>query len=348
MTLKDLSFSRSVLPLIAVAGLVGTTVFVIAGLPDRAAQPSETTPSRVPALADATRVAGAGVVEPSSEIIQIGTALAGLVTELYVQPGNYVDRGEPLFVVDTRALQSRLQETDALVAEAHAAIAEARAVIKEARAAEVIAKRQLELYTAVDEPAAVSRAEVIRAEGEASAAKERRELVEARLLAAQSRYDSVQAQAQSARIELDRAIVRAPISGEILSVNIRRGEFLSNQGGSGSNPFIEMGATRPLHVRIDVDEEQAPRVALGPAAMIAPRGDAGQQVKAAFVRAEPVIVPKRSLTNSAQERVDVRVLQIIYRLPRTNGLFRVGQQVDAFIPAVQKQQDSHRARAVAN
>ena len=50
-------------------------------------------------------------------------------------------------------------------------------------------------------------------------------------------------------------------------------------------------------------------------------------------RAEPLIVPKRSLTNSAQERVDVRVLQLIYALPETNGGFRVGQQVDAFIPA---------------
>lgn len=45
------------------------------------------------------------------------------------------------------------------------------------------------------------------------------------------------------------------------------------------------------------------------------------------------MLPKRSLTNSAAERVDVRVMQIIYALPPGNNLFRVGQQVDAFIPA---------------
>ncbi len=56
-------------------------------------------------------------------------------------------------------------------------------------------------------------------------------------------------------------------------------------------------------------------------------------MRAAFVRAEPQVVPKRSLTNSAAERVDVRVVQLIYRLPTTDGLFRVGQQVDAFLPA---------------
>jgi len=345
MPLINLSFSRSVLPLLAVAGLVATTIFVVAGLPDREPEPAQQARPRVPAaLAAVQRVAGTGIVEPSSDTIQIGSALAGLVTDLFVRPGEYVTRGEPLFVVDTRALRSRLYEANASVTEARATVTEARAVIEEARAAELIAERQLQLYTAVDEPAAVSRAEVLRAEGEARAATERRKLSEARVAAAQSRYESVQARAESARVELDRATVRAPISGEILAVNIRRGEFLSNQSGGGE-PFIEMGATRPLHVRIDVDQEQAPHVALGAAAVISPRGAADRQVNAAFVRAEPLIVPKRSLTNSAQERVDVRVLQIIYRLPRTNELFRVGQQVDAYIPAKPQQRnrpDAHR------
>ena len=48
------------------------------------------------------------------------------------------------------------------------------------------------------------------------------------------------------------------------------------------------------------------------------------------------MVPKRSLTNSAAERVDVRVLQMIFALPaEAREVFRVGQQVDAFIPAVE-------------
>ncbi|MEL7447416.1 MAG: hypothetical protein AAGK02_16695, partial [Pseudomonadota bacterium] len=87
-----------------------------------------------------------------------------------------------------------------------------------------------------------------------------------------------------------------------------------------------------LHIRIDVDENEAVRVEMGAKAIVSPRGAAEQQVEAAFVRAEPQIVPKRSLTNSASERVDVRVLQLIYALPATD-IFRVGQQVDAFIPA---------------
>jgi hypothetical protein len=116
-----------------------------------------------------------------------------------------------------------------------------------------------------------------------------------------------------------------------LAVNIRPGEFVATQGGS-SVAFIQMGQTTPLHVRVDIDENEVARVALGEPAVISPRGAAELHVNATFVRAEPQVVPKRSLTNSAAERVDVRVLQLIYALP-TSDAFRVGQQIDAFIPA---------------
>ena len=271
-------------------------------------------------MANTNRVAGAGIVEPSSELVQIGSALSGLITDLRVAPGDFVERGQPLFTVDDRAARAQLNE-------AEAATAEARAAIAEARTARTTASRQLALYRAVDDPAAVSRAEVIAAEGEVAAAGQRLSLAEARLTQARAR-------ANSASTEIGRLTVRAPMAGEILSVNIRPGEFVSTQGGGNAAPLIEMGETRPLHVRIDIDEEQAGRVALGAAATVSPRGAAGRQVQATFVRAEPQVVPKRSLTNSAQERVDVRVLQVIYALPpEARDLFRVGQQVDAFIPA---------------
>ncbi len=94
-----------------------------------------------------------------------------------------------------------------------------------------------------------------------------------------------------------------------------------------------LGETNPLHVRIDIDENEFDRVALGSPAIVSPRGNAGRRIRAGFVRAEPLVTPKRSLTNSSTERVDVRVLQLIYALPQEARGFFVGQQVDAYIPA---------------
>lgn len=315
---QNLSFSRQILPVLALIGIVVAAFMIFGGLPDRStAEPDQQPPKATGELANASRVAGSGLVEPSSEIIDIGSALSGLITDLRVQPGDRVEKGQPLFLVDDRAARARL-------AEANAAIGEARAAIAEAQAAQSTASQQLALYRNLDDPAAVSRAEVIRAEGDAAAAKTRLDLARARLSAAQ-------AQAGSARTELGRLTVRAPITGEILAVNIRPGEFVATQVGN-SQPFIQMGETNPLHVRVDIDENEAARVELGADAVVSPRGAAQIQAKAQFVRAEPLVVPKRQLTNSAAERVDVRVLQIIYALPQGDA-FRVGQQVDAFIPA---------------
>lgn len=316
------SFSRNILPIVAVVGVIVAAFLIWRGLPDRQLETPTETPARATgALANAPRVAGAGVVEPSSEVIDIGTALSGLVTAVLVRPGDYVTRGDPLFRVDERAVRARLGE-------AEAAIREASAAISEARAAESTAARQLALYRQVGDPAAVSRAEVIRAEGDVSAARERRRSAEARLAAARASRNST-------GVELNRLTVAAPISGEILRVDVRPGEYVQAgvQGGGSSTPYIQMGETRPLHVRIDIDEDEAARVAVGAPAVVSSRGAANRQVRATFVRAEPQVVPKRSLTNSAAERVDVRVLQLIYQLPQTDGLFRVGQQVDAFIAA---------------
>jgi HlyD family secretion protein len=318
MMLRNLSFARQILPIAALIGVAFAAYMIVVGLPDRStSDPAEQPPKATGELANAPRVAGAGIVEPASEVIDIGSALSGLVTDVRVRPGDRVGLGQVLFTVDARAARAQL-------AQASAAISEARAAIAEASAAQKTARQQLDLYRSLSDPAAVSRAEVIRAEGEDAAAASRLGLARARLAAAE-------AAAGAARTEIDRLVIRAPIAGEILAVNIRPGEFVATQGGS-SQPFIQMGQTTPLHVRVDIDENEVGRVMLGKSAVISPRGAAELHVTASFVRAEPQVVPKRSLTNSAAERVDVRVLQLIYELPASDA-FRVGQQIDAFIPA---------------
>jgi multidrug efflux pump subunit AcrA (membrane-fusion protein) len=149
---------------------------------------------------------------------------------------------------------------------------------------------------------------------------------------AEANVKLAEAQIEQTRTDLDRALVRAPVDGKVLQVNVRPGEFV---GAPPSQALVVLGSIEQLHVRVDIDEHDIPRAfshfRTDVPAFASPRGDPSQRFPMTFVRVEPFVVPKKSLTGDNTERVDTRVLQVIYRVEGdTPGLF-VGMQVDAFI-----------------
>jgi multidrug resistance efflux pump len=134
------------------------------------------------------------------------------------------------------------------------------------------------------------------------------------------------------RVEADlaRLVVTAPIAGEILQCKVHPGEYA--QAGPLAQPLILMGGTARLNVRADIDEQDAWRVKAGAKATATVRGNSGERLGLRFVRVEPYVIPKRNLTGDSTERVDTRVLQVIFAL---DGGARVyaGQQLDIFIDA---------------
>ena len=67
--------------------------------------------------------------------------------------------------------------------------------------------------------------------------------------------------------------------------------------------------------------------------MASPRGNGSLRIPLDFVRFEPYVIPKKSLTGDSTERVDTRVLQVIYRVKDQNDSLYVGQQMDVYIEA---------------
>lgn len=144
------------------------------------------------------------------------------------------------------------------------------------------------------------------------------------------RFAVERAQARVAELvtELDRLTVRAPFDGTVLRLNVRLGEFAP--AGLLAQPLVVMGDVSTLHVRVEVDEENTPRLKDGAAAYGTFRGQGDTRVPLAFVRAEPQIKAKRTLSGDGNERVDTRVLEVIYALP-PGAAGRVGQQMDVYV-----------------
>ena len=311
---------RYILPVIGVVAAVWSAYSVVRTQPRR----EQTNPPAPPAVSDfAETVAAVGLVEASTENIWVGTALSGVVTKVFVTAGNTVRHGDPLFELDVRHLRA-----DLAVREQAVVVARAKTKIAESRLADL--QRQLHFAEQVTDKRAISADELTR----------RRSAVEtatAELDEVRSEISAADAQVAAVQTELERSVIRAPIAAEVLQVKIRVGEFAP--ATATPSPLILLGRAKPLHVRVDVDEHEAWRVREGAHAMGHVRGNAELKAPLRFVRFEPFIVPKRSLTGDSTERVDTRVLQVIFRVEQEQVPLFIGQQLDVFIDAAPAKED---------
>jgi HlyD family secretion protein len=152
-------------------------------------------------------------------------------------------------------------------------------------------------------------------------------------------YEALTKAYASSMALLNKYTVRAPVDGVVLAVNAAAGSFISSQGAYGTytegfDPVIVMGNPEPdLGVRCYVDEILMSRLPMTDKikAQMYFRGT-NVSVPLEFVRIRPYVSPKIELSNQRTERVDVRVLSVLFRFkpPEKVNVHR-GQLVDVFI-----------------
>jgi len=344
---------KYLLPAIAVTGLIFSIYTVVRAR--RTPPPAEmvVAPPTIPRGLRA--IAGAGLIEAKRENIPIGTLVAGVVTEVYVKRGDMVQKGNPLFRLDDRDLKAQL-----LVAEANLAAAGAQyerlkvapqqgdvptseAAVEEARAhfvdAEVAYRRSEALFERNAEAAQdrdhdryaylANKATLTRMEADLKRLKLTWEKDTAVYAAAAGQARS---QVESTQINIERLVVRALVDGEVLQVHVRPGQYA---GLVWNEPLIVLGDIRELHVRVDIDEQDLPYFAPGSPAVATLKGRPQVRFPLTYFDTEPYVIPKQSLTGSNTERVDTRVLQVLYSLPKKTSIpLHIGQQMDVYIEAV--------------
>jgi len=302
------------LPILAVAGFAFGIISVLKGNQPAPVAPAVVEPAQAPF---ATFIAGAGIIEARTRNIAIGSALPGLVKALTVKVGDRVKAGVVLFTIDDREAQASLGVRRADLERAKALVLEVSAGLADAQTGQRLAE-------SVTDRRAISTEELERRRNAVLIARARLDSAKAQVLQAES-------QLTAAQITLDRLIVRAPMDGEILQVNIRPGEFA--MAGPVSTPQLVMGNLDQLHVRVDIDENDAWRFRPEGKAVAYLRGNRDFSTPLTLAYVEPYVVPKRSLTGDSTERVDMRVLQALYQFDRRHLPAYVGQQVDVFIEA---------------
>jgi multidrug efflux pump subunit AcrA (membrane-fusion protein) len=313
-------------------------------------------------------MAGLGLVEARTENVAIGAHVPGVVVDVFVKEGDRVSAGAPLFQIDARAAEAEVRVRQALLSSAQAQlgrlqslprveelppmqarVAEAQANVKMKRDAQQRSEKlrasgavadELVIRDALGTDVAVAQLERLLAEDKLLRAG----AWEADLAIATAAVAQAEAHLQQAQTERDRLRVVAPTipdagEWEVLRVTVRSGEFAGN---SAAEPLIVLGDAGPRHVRVDIDENDIPRFQPSASAVAYARGNTDRPYALRFVRVQPFVIPKRSLSGDTAERVDTRVLQAIYVIEEDDRSVFVGQQMDVFIRSEQAPADATR------
>lgn len=342
-------YKQFFLPALAVVCCTFATLHIVQGHEKPEPLPPPIDPARSPF---GSMVAGSGMVESQTENISIGSHLPGVVDRVFVTVGTPIGRGKPLFQLDTRQHEAELKVRKANLMAAQAQLDRLSNMPRaeelppvEARhreTTEAVAQQE-DLFNrakSMFERRVISKEDLVQKQQAFRMVKEQAAKAEAdyKLMkagaweqdkavakAAVAQAEALLAQTQT---ELERLIVKSPVDGEVLQVNVRPGEFVA---APAAQTLLIIGNVNRLHVRVDIDEHDIPRFKTTGKAQASMRGDATQKFNLRLVRVEPFVIPKKSLSGDSAERVDTRVLQVIYAVEEKSESLHVGQQVDVYV-----------------
>jgi len=309
-----------------------------------------------------------GMIEsalPSGENINIYPEVAGVVTQILVTEGQVVSKGDTLLVMDDSVQRATVEQLKAQAIAAQIILEE----LKHQPRAEVLAVAKAQMLSAhaslhslqvqLDkqqksfdlDPQSVSKDTldnninaVKLAAANAEVAKKQYELTKAGAWSYDINNQEHAYKAQynaylSAQALLAKYTIKTKSDGVVLSMMSTVGSYLTTQGVYGSytqdmNPVLVMGSPQTqMNVRGFIDEILVPRLPASEKiqAKMFIRGT-NISVPLEFVRVQPYISPKIELTTQRRERIDVRVLPVIFRFDKSNDLnVYPGQVVDIYV-----------------
>jgi HlyD family secretion protein len=297
-------------------------------------------------------ISGTGVVEASGGNILISSPLNRVIETVFVKPGEKVKKGDVLFRLDNRDLQASLMLEEASYNSAVAKLkklestprpedlASAEADYMTSKAQFDLAKKQYEMVQGLQDPRAISQEEKDRRyynyqQAEAKMQKMKADLDKVKggpwkpdLAIARLEVDQAKANLNKIKAQIQETIVKSPIDGTILQMKIHPGELPPSDSRT---PMIILGNIDDLNLRVSINQFDVPHFDPKGSAVVFVQGDSTVQLPLELVRVEPLLVAKQNLTNDISEKIDTKVLQIIYRIKNDKYPLYVGQQMDVFI-----------------
>jgi RND family efflux transporter MFP subunit len=229
--------------------------------------------------------------------VTVGTDTAGTLVRLMVKEKDRVAKGQVIGEIRSEDLR--------------AAIELARTRMKESESDMALYKTELQRAQSLYDGAVGTKQNVDR---------NRRDLD-----GAIARHDSAAADVRRLEAVLDKAVIRAPISGTVLERVAQPGEALREQA-----PVVSIADLKKMRIEAEVDEFDAGRVALGSEVNVRAEGYDNQQWRGRVEEIPDAVVQRKLKPQDPGKPTDTRVLLVKVELLEPTPL-KLGQRVEVDI-----------------
>lgn len=249
-----------------------------------------------------------GKADVEGGVISVAARRQGIVSEVYVQEGDMVHKGQPL---------AKQEDDDVrLAAETAAAnLAQARAQIRVLEVRKTTAQREFTRLQGLTASNFVAGQRLDQARDAIAGA-------DAELEAQRAMVATFAAQLNQARYNQELTIIRAPADGRIA----RR---YANPGSGASTlnvtSMFDLEPSTARIVRAEISESAIPFVAIGQSVEIIPEADQKKTYTGKVLRRAAVFGARKLQSDDPSERTDARVVEVVVSADDTP--FLIGQRV---------------------
>lgn len=213
------------------------------------------------------KVSASGTVQPVTEV-KIAPEVSGEIIELLVEEGDSVKRGELLVKIRPDTWESQLQRAQASLSQQRANLAQSEANLNAARAGFIRAEQEFKRQETLWKEKVISEADWQLANQNYTIAKTDVTAAEKGVEAARYIIQSTEASLREAQENFRKTSVVAPMDGVVSKLIVRKGERVVGTATMAGTEMLRIADLNVMEVRVDVNENDIVRVALGDTAII--------------------------------------------------------------------------------
>lgn len=213
------------------------------------------------------KVSASGTVQPVTEV-KIAPEVSGEIIDLLVEEGDSVSRGQLLVKIRPDTWESQLQRAQASLSQQRANLAQAEANLGAARAAFIRAEQEFSRQAKLWKDRVISEADWQLANQNYTIAKTDVTAAEKGVEAARYVIQSTEASLREAQENFRKTSVVAPMDGVVSKLIVRKGERVVGTATMAGTEMLRIADLNVMEVRVDVNENDIVRVALGDTAII--------------------------------------------------------------------------------